>query len=220
MIHLRAVLLLLAGVLAGSPASASSCEHLGPTIFVVSIKEQPITRRQDLSLATLNALSAQAQHRSAHATLGFYAATVGFVAPRVAMLPGLSSTANRPASCPRFEVRTELTAVERHIAIASDLLRTPCLFRAAIAHYQHHADTASRALRRFAAGLPTALGPEVDRFIRSSHAPLRTPDDKLHAFITDLLTRSMAAFSESLPAVQDDVDSPAEVRSLAPCNDI
>lgn len=213
-------LLLLVGVLASAPAGAFSCEGLAPTVFVVSIREQPIIMQQNLSLATLNALSARAQHRSAHAALGFYAGTVGFAPLRMTVLPGQPVAAHRRVACPHLEVRSELVAVERRIAIASDLLRMPCLHRAATAHYQRHAEAASRALRRFAAGLPAALGPEVDRFIRSSHVPLRTPDDGLHAFIIDLLTRSMATFSESLPAVQDDVDSPAEVRSLAPCDDV
>jgi len=100
---------------------AAICGELAPTTLVVGVREQPLTIRRDLSLATLRELSKQVQHRSAHATLGFYAGSVGFLPTEVEILTGQPVGTGRSVSCPHLEIRSELVAVDRQIAIASDL---------------------------------------------------------------------------------------------------
>ncbi len=199
---------------------AASCGELAPTTLVVGVREQPLTIRQDLSLATLRELSKQVEHRSAHATLGFYAGSVGFLPTEVKVLTGRPVGTGRSVSCPHLEIRSELVAVDRQIAVASDLRSSPCLLRAATAHYERHADAASRALHRFAAELPTMLGLEIDRYVRSRPSPPGPGDDQLRGIFEGLLTRSVARFMVRLALIQEAADTPDEVRSLAPCDAI
>jgi len=183
-------------------------------------REEPLTIRRDLSLATLRELSKQVQHRSAHATLGFYAGSVGFLPTEVEILTGQPVGRGRSVSCPHLEIRSELVAVDRQIAIASDLRSSPCLLRAATAHYERQADIASRALDGFAAELPTTLGPEIDRYVRSRPSPPGPGDDQLRGGVEGLLTRSVAGITARLAVIQEAADTPDEVRSLVPCDDI
>lgn len=198
----------------------ASCDGLAPTRLVVSVGEQPLTRRRDLSLAMLGALSEQARHRPNHAILGFYAESVGFVSPEFEVLTEAPAGVSRGAPCPHLEIRSELVAVARQIAIASDLRRSPCLLRAATAHYERHAEIASRALHRFAAELPATLGPEIDRYVRSRPSPPAPDDDQLRGVVEGLLTLSVARFTARLAVIQEAADTPDEVRSLAPCDDV
>lgn len=144
----------LRSVLPTPSLRVASCDGFAPTRLVVSVGEQPLTRRRDLSLATLRALSEQARHRPNHAILGFYAGSIGFVPPEFEVLTEAPAGVSRGVPCPHLEVRSELVAIDRQVAIASDLRRSPCLLRAAIAHYERHAEIASRALHRFAADPP------------------------------------------------------------------
>lgn len=199
---------------------AASCGELAPTTLVVDVREQPLTIRRDLSLATLRELSKQVQHRSAHATLGFYVGSVGFLPVEVELLTGQPVGTVRSVSCPHLEIRSELVAVDRQIAIASDLRSSPCLLRAATAHYERHADIASRALHGYAAELPATLGPEIDRYVRKQPAPPGPGNDQLRGVVVGLLTRSVARFTARLAVIQEAADTPDEVQSLAPCDDI
>lgn len=205
---------------ASSFMRADGCDGLVPTRLVIGVREQPLTVRHDLSLAMLKALSVQARHRSRHPTMGFYAGSVGFVSPEIEILVGTPSSRNRRVPCPHLEIRSELVAIDRQIAIASDLRNSPCLLRAATAHYERHADTASRALHRFAAELPMTLGPEIDHYVRSRPSPPGAGDDQLLGVVEGLLTRSVATFTARLALLQEAADTPDEVRSLAPCGDI
>ena len=183
------------------------------------MKEQPLTIRRDLSLATLKDMSRQVQHRSAHAALGFYTGSVGFLPPEIEVRTGRPVGTGRSVSCSHLEIRTELVALDRQIAVASDLRGSPCRLRAATAHYERHAEVASQALRRFAAELPMTLGPEVDRYVRSRSPPPPLGDDRLRGVVEDLLTRSVARFTANLAVLQEAADTPDEVRSLVPCDD-
>jgi len=199
---------------------AASCGELAPTTLVIGVSEQPLTIRGDLSLARLRELSKQVQHRSAHATLGFYAGRVGLLPMEVEVLTGQPVGTGRGVTCPHLEIRSELVAVDRQIAVASDLRSSPCLLRAATAHYERHADTASQALHSFAADLSTTLGPEIDRYVRSRPSPPGPGDDQLRGVVEGLLTRSVARFTARMAVIQEAADTPDEVRSLAPFDDI
>ena len=199
---------------------AASCDGPAPTTLDIGVREQPLTVRRDLSLATLEKLSKQAQHRSAHATMGFYAGSVGFTPPEIGALTGMPSRAGLGKSCPHLAIRSELVAMDRQIASASDLRNSPCLLRAATAHYERHADTASRTLHRFAAELPITLGSEIDRYVSSRPSPPEAGNDQLRSFVEGLLTRSVAEFAARLVVLQEAADTPDEVRSLAPCDDL
>lgn len=199
---------------------AVGCEGLAPARLVIGVREQPITRRSDLSLAMLEALSAQAPHRSVHAALGFYAGSIGFLPPEIRILGGSPVGSGRSVPCPFLEIRSELVAVDRQIAIAGELRSNPCRLRAATAHYERHADIASRALHHFAAELPMTLGPEIDRYVRSRPFLPGAGDDQLRGVVEGLLTRSVAEFMARLAAIQEAADTPDEVRSLAPCSDL
>jgi len=200
--------------------SVASCDGLAPTTLDIGVREQPLTIRRDLGLARLNELSKQARHRSVHAILGFYAGSVGFTAPDIGVLARTSSRADLGATCPHLEIKSEVVAVDRQIAIASELHSSPCRLRAATAHYERHAAIASRALHRFAAELPTKLGPEVDRYVHSQPSPPGAGDNQLRDLVEELLTRSVAEFAAQLAVLQQEADTPDEVRRLAPCDDI
>ena len=103
----------LESILTSSPVSTASCVGLTPTKLVISAREQSLTRRQDLSLATLKALSEQVRHRSKHAILGFYAGSVGLLPLEIDVLAGAPADAGQPVPCPHLAIRSELVAMDR-----------------------------------------------------------------------------------------------------------
>ena len=87
-------------------------------------------------------------------------------------------------------------------------------------HYRRHAEAASLALQRFAAELPGALGPEVDRYVRSRPRPPQADDGDLRRYVDILLGQSVETFTASLANVQAAVDSPEEIHRLTvPCGE-
>ena len=87
-------------------------------------------------------------------------------------------------------------------------------------HYLRHAEAASLALQRFAAELPGALGPEIDRYVRSRPRPPQADDGDLRRYVDILLGQSVETFTASLANVQAAVDSPEEIHRLTvPCGE-
>ncbi len=220
MIRVLAITLIVVVIgLASTTAYAASCVPSIGTLVQVGVTEAPIAIVERFSLADLDAMSAQAGQARNHPALGFYIGSVGFVLRRATMLSE-RMTREGALACPRLEVEAELVAVERAIAIASDLKNTECLRRAALEHYNRHAGAASAALHQLAAGLQNRLGPRIDQYLmgRSSSVPAR--GERLHAYIESLMDEAVAAFTSSLREVQSAVDTPAEVRMfVASCQD-
>lgn len=202
-----------AGVLAW-PAPAGAAEgcagHPPPSaVGRVSVLEAPLSVRSDFNLADLGAMASRLSQAPPHPALGFCQGVVGYRLRVTA-----SDTAGPPSSCPRVEVRAQLVALERRIEVGSELRDSPCELRAALAHYRRHAAAASLALRAYAADLDGRLREEVARDLRGhpprSAADLAALEGRLGAF----LDASLAAFNQSLPAVQAGVDASREAHAL------
>ena len=135
----------------------------------------------------------------------------------------LEVAVNPPAAqaqnpCPGVRIQADLVVVDRRIVVASNLSNTSCLLGIALDHYRLHATAAQVALREFASGLPAAIAPEVDRYVRGRPDMPRDGDRDLRAFVDALLDRAVAEFSANLPEAQAKVDFPEEVRTLTtPC---
>lgn len=222
MVNIRhAAFVLIAFVVAASGAEAATCEQPPAVAIEVDVREAPVITLDNLSISDLQGMSAQLKHRSTHPVLGFYTGTVGYALPRVDVLSNAPPTPDvKP--CSQLVIQAELIAVDRRIAVASDLSAVSCRLRAAAEHYRDHAAAASVALHRFASELPHKLGPEVNQYLRDhDHAGLsqaQLPD--LRQYVSRLLEHAVATFSGSLADVQASVDTPMEVRRLlASCGD-
>lgn len=190
-----------------SAAKAATCD--GSAFVEVAVRQAPLSVRMDFSLADLSAMSARLSRQPPHPALGFYQGSVGYG------LHVATGSTGTPSPCPRVEVQAQLVAVERRIEVGSELRDRPCEFQAAVAHYRHHADAASAALRAFATDLAGRLEREVRRDLRSH--PLQSEKDVafLKGRISVFLDASLAAFSRSLTAVEAEVDTPREVHALS-----
>jgi hypothetical protein len=197
-------------------AARAACGPLAVAAIDVAVREVPLVTQQDLSLADLQAMAAQLGRAAAHPVLGLYIGTVGY-AVRDVDVSAKAPASQGKASCPQVRIRADLVVVDRRIVVASDLSSTPCLFAAALDHYQRHAAAAHVALQEFASALPGALGPGIDAYVRNRI--VREGDDPdLRAYLDRLLDRSVATFMASLAEVQAGVDSPDQVRRLTtPC---
>lgn len=199
-------------------AETGGCGGSSPVSLEVAVSQAPLSVRTDFTLADLSRMAVQLSRRPPHPVLGFYSGTVGYALPRIEVDAVPLGRDSQP--CPRVKVWTELVVTDRRIEIGSDLLGDPCRFRAALAHYRHHADAASLALERFAAALPAKLAPEIERYV-ACHPVRPGPDDAaLLDYVGRLLDQAVGAFSASLTAVQADMDTPQEAHALtASCGD-
>ena len=193
-----------AAAFATTRASAAPCA--GPTNISVEInvQEAPITIVQDIPLENLRAVSARLPQQPAHPVLGFYAGTIGYA------LRGIEASSGGSA-CPAFRLKADLVAVDRRIAIASDLVASPCRSRAALDHYRHHAAAASVALHRFASELPAKLTPKIEQYIGLQQ---RTSDES-RQYADTILDAAVGDLSTSLPQVQKNVDTKDEIQRLS-----
>ncbi len=203
-----------AAAFAATEAFATPCARRPNISVEVNVQEAPIAITQNIALEDLRAVSARLRQLPAHPVLGFYAGTLGYTLSGIEAADAQSGSA--PA-CPDFRLKADLVAVDRRIAIASDLVGSPCRLRAALDHYRHHAGAASLALHRFAAGLQTKLELEIEQHIQSQQgAP-----DELRQYVNSLLDAALGSFSASLPQLQRNVDTRDEVQRLsAPCDGI
>lgn len=194
-------------------ANAAPCRFPPPAVVDIDVREASIVMQSDLSLADLKAMSARSARPPAHEALGFYTGTVGYTLTHVGRVPGPEAAGS--TSCPRFEVKASLVAVERRIAIGADLANAPCRFRAATEHYGHHAEAASQALHRAAEDVSKMLEAEIDRALQSPPDPPRAEDPVSVPGVRKALDQAVETLTASLPAVQAAVDTPSEVRKLS-----
>ncbi len=193
------------------PARAGACSAV-----LVGVVETPIVMHNELRLADLRAMSAQLGRPTAHPVLGFYAGDVGYSLLSVE----IAGTDGDGGACPHLAVRARLVALNRRVAVASDLSTTPCRHQAAVDHYQKHATAASSALHRLVSELPRGLTADLDSYLHNRPFPREANDPGLRAFLSSRLDHAVETFTVTLGRVHDDVDSSDEVRALfAPCND-
>lgn len=198
---------------AAARADAAPCRSPPSAIVDIEVREAPIVMQSDLSLADLRAMSARLAHPPAHEALGFYTGTVGYTITRIGRV--LEPTTADSTSCPSIEVKAALVAVERRIAIGTDLSSAPCRLRAATEHYSHHAEAASQALHQAAEDVSTTLKSEIDQTLQSSAKALRAEELVSVQEVRKALDQAVGTLTESLARVQAAVDTPSEVRKLS-----
>ncbi len=145
---IKAVLVIVAGLIAASETVAAPCASRSLAIVEVDVQEAPVVMHGEFRLTELRAMSAQLRRPPIHPVLGFYAGTVGYTLRSVDVRDVPSETTGQ--AYPHIIIQAGLIAVDRRIAIAGDLSASPCRLRAAVEHYHHHAMAASLALHRFA----------------------------------------------------------------------
>lgn len=178
--------------------------------------EAPLVVHDELSLADLQAMSAQSGQPPAHPVLGFYLGSVGYSLLSIKV----AGAGGRGKACPHLAVRARLVAVNHRIAVASDLSAKPCRLRAVVGHYQGHAAAASSALHRLASDLPRDLVDDIDRYLQGRPVLPEAENSNLRAFVSSRLDHAVGAFTATLGRVHDEVDSRDDVRALsAPYSD-
>lgn len=201
--------------IAASAAHAASCDRERATVEI-GVHEAGVVMSSNTTLADLGAMSRQFGQSPAHPVLGFYSGGLGYVLRKMEILPVDSNG----VPCTGIDVQAELVALDRRIALASDVSIPRCRLKAAEAHYGHHAEAASRALHQFAADLPLKLSAEINSYARHHGAQSEEQQITLRQFVNGLLDQAIEAFSASLKDVQKRVDTPAEISALTvPCSD-
>lgn len=111
-------------------------------------------------------------------------------------------------------VHVQLVEGERVIEIARDLQTMPCLFDAALAHYRQHAAAAPAALKGLAVSLPARLRAEIEHELPTYPALVATAQRRIEARLNAVLDAEIATYTGEFRAMQDNVDTPAEVARL------
>lgn len=173
----------------------------------------PIAMQNDISLADLRAMSADLARPPAHEALGFYTGTVGYTIAHIGpvLKPGTAGN----ASCPPIEVKAAFVAVERRTVIGTDLSSAPFRLRAAVRHYNHHAEAANQALHQAAEDVSRTLKTEIDRTLQSSPSALTAEEPGSVQGVRKALDQTVETLTASLPAVQAAVDTSSEIRKLS-----
>lgn len=198
------LIIVVAATITATGTGAASCKKSPEISVELNVQEAAINIVQDISLESLRTASARFSQHPAHAVLGFYAGTIGYVLNVFEISPG-------ETGCLGFRLKADLMAVDRRIAIASDLVSSPCRLRAALDHYRHHAAAASLALHRFAAELPAKLSLEIEQYIQARQP---TPNEARQN-VDALLDAAVGNLTASLPQVQKSVDTADEIQSLS-----
>lgn len=210
MINPMTVMIVAAATFITTGASAGPCAGQPSISIEVNVQEAPITIVKNISLESMRAVSAQLPQQPAHPVLGFYAGAIGYVL-RAFEISSDSSV------CPGFSLKADLVAVDRRIAVASDLVDSPCRLKAALDHYRNHAAAASLALNRFASELPAKLSPEIEKYIQAR----QLTSGEARRYVDTLLDAAVGNLSASLPQVQKNVDTKDEIQRLsASCDGI
>jgi hypothetical protein len=205
-----ATLALMVGSLVSTASLAETpgCGAKFDLALNVSVQSPDLSVCTDFAADKRRAMAPQVPGPQRHPPLGFYKDAVGY---RVA----LDARAGPDSPCPSVGLDVRLVVVERTIEIARDLQATPCLFEAALRHYQRHAAVAASTLRKVAAALPDRLTAELSREVptgaENAAAFRRRAETRVNAVLTD----AIAELSRKVAVLQADVDDPAEVAILA-----
>ncbi|MBN9560566.1 MAG: hypothetical protein J0H14_07535 [Alphaproteobacteria bacterium] len=173
----------------------------------VSVTSSNPPVRTDFSATELQAMANQTPNPQHHRVLGFYKDTLGY---RLAV----SSRSELENSCPAISVHVQLVEAERIIEIARDLKTTPCIFQVALSHYQQHAEAAYAALNGLAVSLPATLHAEVEHELPTYPGGGDALRRGIEARLNKVLDAEIAAYTGEFQAMQNGVDTPAEVSKL------
>jgi hypothetical protein len=155
----------------------------------------------------LQAMASKIPGPRRHRPLGFYKDTLGY---RLA----LDSSSEPGSSCPAVAVEVQLVQGERMIEISRDLQTTACLFDAALGHYRRHAAAASAALNRLAVSLPARLRAEIEHELPSYPEGEGILRRAIEVRLNGVLDAAIAAYTDDFRAMQNSVDTPAEIDKL------
>jgi hypothetical protein len=116
---------------AASPAAA--CPGPPPVYVAVLIDDAAVQTRTDFTLAQIESMRRQVGGPDRHPNLGFYGHRFGYtVDVEPVTLAGGTCVES-------VKVTVKMALSQRVIEIGKDLLKDPCLFAIAQAHYQRHA---------------------------------------------------------------------------------
>jgi hypothetical protein len=192
---------------ASTAYAGPKCDGRAPLAIRVSVLSSSPSVRTDFSAAELQAMASKIPGPRRHRPLGFYKDTLGY---RLA----LDSSSEPGSSCPAVAVEVQLVQGERMIEIARDLQTTPCLFDAALSHYRRHAEAASTALNRLAVSLPARLRAEVEHELPSYPEGGDILRRAIEVRLNGVLDAAIAAYTDDFRAMQNSVDTPAEIDKL------
>lgn len=194
-------------VWASTAHAGQACDGEDLLAIRVSVSSSSPPVRTDFSAAELQAMANQTPGPQHHRPLGFYKDTLGY---RLAV----DSRPKPGSSCSAVAVHVQLVEAERIIEIARDLQTTPCLFEAALSHYRRHAEAAYAALNGFALGLPAILRSEVEQELPTHPESGDTLRPRIKARLDKVLDAEIAAYTDDFRAMQNSVDTPAEIHKL------
>ena len=204
---------LMVGILVASEPTVTSAAACGvsPRADIQVVAEPgPVSVGSTFSLSEIDQLARETGYGGSGPRLGFY---IGRFLHTVAigLEPDLVTGCAERA---RVEVHMQLS--DRHIEVGSELRQRPCLFTAALEHYEKKAKADEAALARYATAFATTL--------RSTHLPAvnlfstQSLDEDARAqieeWVTVLVNESLQALHEERNAAQQAVDTPDELKRL------
>jgi hypothetical protein len=206
---MRLLWLALLAVGIARPAIAQ-CDHELTIDTQVIAEPEPVASATDFRLDQIAELAKRSGTMSDTAPLGFYTAQVD---DKV----NVDLDHDVSGSClPHVQVQLHLQLVRRRIEIGQELVRTPCLYVAALEHY-----------RRKAAADEAAFGAYVQSIAATLHAtpfvgtaePAAELDEatrsEVKRWVKSIVDQGWQPFHDARVAAQSEADSPDEQHRLA-----
>jgi hypothetical protein len=204
---------LMVGILATAEptvTSAAACGVSPRADIQVFAEPGPVSVGSTFSLSEIDQLARETGYGGSGPRLGFY---IGRFLDNISvgLEPDLVTGCEERV---RVEVHMQLS--DRHIEVGRELRHRPCLFTAALEHYEKKAQADETAFARYATAFTTTLRstplPTVSLFLNQS-----LDEDaraQIEEWVTVLMNGSVEALHEERNAAQQAVDTPDELERL------
>ena len=197
--------LLLGSILsAGAPA----CPGPPPVYVAVLIDDAAVQTRTDFSLAQIEAMRRQVGGPDKHPNLGFYGHRFGYT---VDVQPATLAGGNCVES---IKVTVKMALSQRVIEIGKDLLKDPCLFSIAQAHYQRHAAADDAVFVQYMKTIEPTLRSAQLLPPGSSYTADTLDPKAIEARVRGAIDASLEPYDAARSAAQRGVDTKGEAEKM------
>ena len=169
------------GGLLFAPVAASGCSEPITPVFEVTLGIEPAAVSSDLNIADLATMAARTRASLRHPAYGYYIGTFGYI-----LNVTDQDTVSTP--CPHdVKVHVLMGLAGRHIEIAQELRRMPCMYSLYLQHYNKHAASDVAVIVDYQARVARALR-SMKVSIQASSA---RPEDQIYRSVRDTIDRTL-----------------------------
>jgi len=203
-------LLLAILVLGIARPAIAQCDHELKIDTQVIAEPEPVAAATDFRLDQIADLAKRSGTMADTASLGFYTAQVDDKI-EVDLDHDVSD------SClPHIQVQLHLQLAQRRIEIGQELVKTPCLYVAALEHYRRKAAADEAAFAAYVQSLAAAL--RATPFVGTAERATGLDDvtrTEVEHWVKSVVDQGWQSFHDARVAAQREVDSTDESRRLA-----